>query len=106
MRNKQDIKDAILFVTKPPCNECAPLLAAEGIAAVVVDSDVKHCDPPELGELGYDKFPKMVDNGTFDCYQTIKTDAKGIPASGEIKKEMSYDKSEDAQATSEEQTAE
>ena len=114
MRNKQDIRDAILFVTKPPCNECAPLLAAEGIATVVVDDDVKHEDPPEMGELGYDKFPKMVGKGKFVCYQTIKTDAKGIPASDETKNKLNYDDSalsnvvsdEDPQATSEEQTAE
>ena len=70
MRNKQDIKGAILFVTKAPCNECAPLLAAEEIATVVVDSDVERGDPPVLGELGNDKFFEMVMQRKFDCYQT------------------------------------
>ena len=87
MRNKKDIKGAILFVTKSPCNECAPLLAAEGIATIIVDDDVKHCDPPPLDKLGYNKFPSMVKEGKFVCYHTIKTpaDPKGIPAKGPVK---------------------
>ena len=93
MRNKKDIKGAILFVTKSPCNECAPLLAAEGIATIIVDDDVKHCDPPPLDKLGYNKFPSMVKEGTFVCYQTIKTpaDPKGIPAKGAVKQVNEFD---------------
>jgi dCMP deaminase len=41
MRNNKNIEDSILFVTRPPCNECAPLIAMEGVKIVVVDSDVK-----------------------------------------------------------------
>ena len=90
MRNKQDIRDAILFVTKPPCNECAPSLAAEGIATVVVDDDVKPLHQPEMGELGYDKFPRMVNNGTFDCYQTIKTGVKRKGASDKSRRKINF----------------
>ncbi len=72
MRNSKMLKDSILFVTKPPCNECAPLIAMQGVKTVVVDDDVKHKEPPKwnANELGYDKFPKMVEDGTFICYQT------------------------------------
>jgi deoxycytidylate deaminase len=70
MRNKKKIKDAILFATKPPCNECAPLIAIRGIKTVVVDDDVRHHEKPKRNELGYDIFPKMVEDGTFVCYQT------------------------------------
>ena len=40
MRNNKNIEGSILFVTRPPCNECAPLIAMEGVKIVVVDSDV------------------------------------------------------------------
>ena len=112
MRNKKDIKGAILFVTKPPCNECAPLLAAEGIATVVVDDDVKPCNPPKLDppildppkldlhtldELKYDKFPKMAKGkeAKFVCYQTSEkpTDEKDILASEEVSRKIEYDSS-------------
>ena len=41
MRNTKNVKGAILFVTKTPCDECTPLIKMEGIKTVVVDEDVK-----------------------------------------------------------------
>ncbi|CAB4040454.1 cytidine and dCMP deaminase domain-containing 1-like, partial [Paramuricea clavata] len=61
MRNNKNIEGSILFVTRPPCNECAPLIAMEGVKIVVVDSDVVT-----------KKFPEMVKDGQFVCYQTKK----------------------------------
>ncbi|XP_046850654.1 cytidine and dCMP deaminase domain-containing protein 1-like isoform X2 [Xenia sp. Carnegie-2017] len=68
MRNCHNVKDAILFVTKQPCNECTPLLAMEGITTVVVGDEVKE-DLPQKA-LGYDMFPKMVKNGKFSCFES------------------------------------
>ena len=46
MRNSSNIEGGILFVTKTPCNECAPLIALQGIKTVVVDDDVKDKKKP------------------------------------------------------------
>ena len=74
MRNSSNIEDRILFVTKTLCNECAPLIALQGIETVVVDDDVKDKKKPlEWNELGYNKFAEMVKNGDFICYQTKET---------------------------------
>ncbi len=87
-RNRKKIDDdAILFVTKSPCNECAPLIAMhKGITTVVVDDDVlSHDDSAQKKELGYKKFPDLVENDKFFCFQTkeFKTDAG--PAGRELK---------------------
>jgi deoxycytidylate deaminase len=72
-RNRKKIDDeAILFVTKSPCNECTPLIAMHpGIKTVVVDDDVSSRDDKakNIG-LGYKKFPDMVEKGRFFCFQT------------------------------------
>ena len=76
MRNRRNIKDAILFVTKSPCNECAPLIAMEDVAAVIVDDDVssivEKMKKEQQGEqfLGYEKFAEMVKDEKIICYQT------------------------------------
>jgi dCMP deaminase len=71
MRNEKNIKGAILFVTKSPCNECTPLIAMQGIKTVVVDDDVlSRDDKTKKRGLGYKKFPDMVKSGKFVCFQT------------------------------------
>ncbi len=75
-RNRKKIDDdAILFVTKSPCNECAPLIAMnKGIKTVVVDDDVlSRDDSAQKKGLGYKKFPDMVESGKFFCFQTRET---------------------------------
>ena len=75
MRNTKNIKDAILFVTKCPCDKCTPLIAMQGIKTVVVD-DKK--DVPvgnqatQPGASGYEMFPELVEQGKFVCFQTKK----------------------------------
>jgi dCMP deaminase len=70
-RNKKKIKGAILFVTKSPCNECAPLIAMQGIETVVVDDNVSsRDDAAQKNGLGYKKFPDMIKSGKFICFQT------------------------------------
>ena len=71
--NTQSLKDAILYVTKSPCDECTPLIAAEGIKTVFVDDDVKRREQLEWDEsddeLGYNWFVDKIDDGTFTCYK-------------------------------------
>ena len=75
MRNTKNIKDknAILFVTKSPCNECTPLIAMQGIRTVVVDDkeDVMLRDnASQRNALDYKMFPDLVKKGEFVCFQT------------------------------------
>ncbi|CAB4036783.1 cytidine and dCMP deaminase domain-containing 1-like [Paramuricea clavata] len=82
MRNEKNIKGAILFVTKSPCNECAPLIAMQGIETVVVDDDVlSRDDKAKKSGLGYKKFPDMIKRGKFVCFQTREPRARGKKAS-------------------------
>ena len=75
MRNTQNIKNknAILFVTKSPCNECTPLIAMQGIKTVVVDDDkdvLSRGDATQPNALSYKAFPDRVKKGEFVCFQT------------------------------------
>ena len=74
MRNEKNIKGSILFVSgRPPCNECAPLIAMQGVKTVVLDTD-EDCDVNKMmrKKNEYKLFPKMVNKGKFDCYRTVK----------------------------------
>ena len=75
MRNTQNIKNknAILFVTKSPCNECTPLIAMQGIKTVVVDDDkdvLSRGNATQPNALSYKAFPDRVKKGEFVCFQT------------------------------------
>jgi deoxycytidylate deaminase len=75
-RNNMNVKGAILFVTKSPCNECTPLIAMQGIKTVVVDDDViSRDDATQKDALSYKKFPDMVKRGKFVCFQTREPQA-------------------------------
>ena len=83
MRNTKNIKDAILFVTKAPCNECTPLIAMQGIKTVVVDDKkdvLSGNEATQQSALGYKMFPDLVKQAKFVCFQTKKTQ-KGPDAS-------------------------
>ena len=80
-RNNKNIKGTILFVTKSPCNECAPLIAMQGIETVVVDDDVlSRDDAAQKSGLGYKKFPDMIKSGKFVCFQTREPQADPGPS--------------------------
>ena len=76
MRNTKSLKDATLYVTKSPCDECAPLISIEGIKTVFVDDDVKRREQTKCCELGrklsYNWFVNKVDDGTFTCYKNVR----------------------------------
>ena len=68
MRNAKKLgKDATLFVTKTPCDECAPLIQMQGIKTVVLGEKMKS---NKSGDLTYVKFPKSVKEGDFTCFET------------------------------------
>ena len=75
MRNTNNIKDAILFVTKSPCSECTPLIAMQGIKIVVVDDKedvMSRGDATQPNGLSYEAFPDLVEKGKIVCFQTKK----------------------------------
>ncbi|XP_028402087.1 LOW QUALITY PROTEIN: cytidine and dCMP deaminase domain-containing protein 1-like [Dendronephthya gigantea] len=72
MRNSKSVEGAILFVTKTPCDECAPLIAMAGIKTVVVDEGERKKKNHEKKELSYTMFRDMVKDSTFVCYETRK----------------------------------
>ena len=79
MRNTKNIKDAILFVTKCPCNECTPLIAMQGIKTVVVDDDkdvLSRGDATQPNALSYKAFPDLVEKGKIVCFQTKESEAR------------------------------
>ena len=71
MRNKKNIQDSILFVTKTPCDECAPLIKIEGVKTVVVNDDVME-SKGKPGQITYDLFKEMVKRKKITCYHKTK----------------------------------
>ena len=85
VRNTKDLTDGVLFVTKPPCDECAPLIKLSGIKTVVVGETIKKS---QGGELTYDLIREYIREGIVTCYQmeTRKTPAKRSASYSEIRK--------------------
>ena len=81
MRNNKNVKNAVLFVTKSPCNECTPLIKMQGIKTFVVD-DKKDVLPDNsatqpraspANTLGYNMFADLIKQGPpVVCFQTEK----------------------------------
>ena len=76
MRNTKNIKDknAILFVTKCPCDKCTPLIAMQGIKTVVVDDkkDVSSRGAAtQPNTLSYKFFTDLVKENEFVCFETV-----------------------------------
>ena len=81
MRNKKNVENAVLFVTKSPCNECTPLIKMQGIETFVVDdkkdvlpdNSATHTSPSSANTLGYNMFADLVKKGKpVVCFQTQK----------------------------------
>ena len=87
VRNSKDLTDGVLFVTKPPCDECAPLIKLSGIKTVVVGETIKKS---QGGELSYDLIREYIREGIVTCYQmeTQKISAKRPSSDPEIRKKM------------------
>ncbi|KAJ7331097.1 hypothetical protein OS493_020798 [Desmophyllum pertusum] len=52
VRNTKDLTDGVLFVTKLPCDECAPMIKLSGVKTVVVGERIEG-STPNGGELSY-----------------------------------------------------
>jgi len=87
VRNTKDLTDGVMFVTKPPCDECAPLIKLSGIKTVVVGETIKKS---QGGELSYDLIREYIREGIVTCYQmeTQKISAKRPSSDPEIRKKM------------------
>lgn len=87
VRNTKDLTDGVLFVTKPPCDECAPLIKLSGVKTVVVGETIKK---GQRGELSYDLIREYIREGIVTCYQmeTRKTQAKRSASYPEIRKKL------------------
>ena len=84
VRNTKDLTDGVLFVTKPPCDECAPLIKLSGIKTVVVGETIKQS---QGGELTYGLIREYIREGIVTCYQmeTRRTPAKRSASYPEIR---------------------
>ena len=87
VRNTKDLTDGVLFVTKPPCDECAPLIKLSGIKTVVVGETIKKS---QGGELTYNLIREYIRGGVVTCYQmeTRRTLAKRSASYPEIRKKL------------------
>lgn len=87
VRNTKDLTDGVLFVTKPPCDECAPLIKLSSIKTVVLGETIKRSP---RGELSYDLIREYIREGIVTCYQMEikKTQAKRSASDPEIRKKM------------------
>ncbi len=79
--------DGVLFVTKPPCDECAPMIKLSGVKTVIVGEKI---DRSQGGELSYSLIREYIREGTVACYQMekLKTLAKPTASYPEIRKKM------------------
>ena len=71
MRNTADISGSTLFVTKPPCHECVPLLKLEKVETCVIEiteEKAKEEFRRKHENLRYDVFPRELEKGTFTCF--------------------------------------
>ena len=76
MRNTKNIKDknAILFVTKCPCDDCTPLIKMEGIKTFVVDDKkdvMSRGAARQRNTLSYKIFTDLVKENEFVCFETV-----------------------------------
>lgn len=89
VRNCKDLTDGVLFVTKPPCDECAPMIKLSGVKTIVVGQPIA-INRSKGGELSYNLINEYIREGIVECYQmeTQKTSAKRFASYSEIRKKM------------------
>lgn len=84
VRNCKDLTDGVLFVTKPPCDECAPMIKLSGVKTIVVGEPINRSQGEELS---YKLINEYIREGIVACYQmeTLKKRPASYP---EIRKKM------------------
>ena len=66
VRNAKDSRNGVLFVTKSPCDECAPMVKLSGVKTIVVGEAIdRSCG----GELTYDLVKKYIEDKDFSCVE-------------------------------------
>ena len=88
VRNVKDLTDGVLFVTKTPCDECAPMVKLTGVRTVIVGEKI---DDSRGGELTYDLIKEYIKDESFSCFvkmETAKTAAKRTASDPEIRKKF------------------
>ena len=86
VRNGKDLTDGVLFVTKSPCDECAPMVKLSGVKTVVVGETIERSHG---GELSYHLIKEYIkDYSDFSCFEmgTKKTPAKRPASDPEVRK--------------------
>ena len=72
-RNTKDLSGGILFITKPPCDECSPLLMLSGVNTVVVEGRI---GDSKGGELTYNLIKEYIKSGSMSCYEMKTADQR------------------------------
>lgn len=87
VRNVKDLTDGILFVTKPPCDECAPMIKLSGVKTIVIGEKI---EKSRGGELSYNLIKEYIKEGIMTCYQmeATKTKAKRLASDPETRKRL------------------
>ncbi|KXJ26132.1 cytidine and dCMP deaminase domain-containing protein 1 [Exaiptasia diaphana] len=88
-RNEKDLTDGILFVTKCPCDECAPLVKLSGVKTIVVGEDLKKS---KGGILSYNKVQEYIKDsrGEFTCLEMRKARSP-VASSSSARRKLSYE---------------
>ena len=89
MRNTKDLTDGVLFVTKSPCDECAPMVKLSGVKTIVVGEAI---DSSHGGELSYNVIKNYIKDNDFACFEmraSKKAPAKRSASDPEVRKNLS-----------------
>lgn len=79
--------DGVLFVTKTPCDECAPMVKLSGVRTVIVGETI---NDSHGGKLSYNLIKEYIKDESFSYFEmeTVKTAAKRTASDPEIRKKF------------------
>ena len=89
VRNTKDLTDGVLFVTKSPCDECAPMVKLSGVKTIVVGEAI---DSSHGGELSYNVIKNYIKDNDFACFEmraSKKAPAKRSASDPKVRKNLS-----------------
>ena len=92
VRNTKDLTDGVLFVTKSPCDECAPMVKLSGVKTIVVGETI---DSSHGGKLSYNEIKNYIKDNHFACFEmrdSKKAPAKRSAPDPEVRKDLSQEK--------------
>ena len=89
VRNTKDLTDGVLFVTKSPCDECAPMVKLSGVKTIVVGEAI---DCSHGGELSYNVIRSYIKDKDLSCFEmraSKNVQAKRSASDPEVRKNLS-----------------